>query len=174
MNDRTINIKEVKQAINSAFANVQLPGDKYLLNCASEDESEVENFKGKNWQKWQDIPQEVIDYNYDSLPFLSPLALRFFLPAYMTYGLNNLDSNVLEFTIYKLISPNDSKGLELRELFFFWVSQLTEEQKMAITLFLKYVKVQYEQRQFFPNDADEALQSYWEHCHVYDTALCLY
>jgi hypothetical protein len=173
MNNSTINVKEVKQGINSAFANVQFPGDEYLLNCASKDESEVKIFKGKNWQKWQDIPQKVIDYNYDSLPFLSPLALHFFLPAYMTYGLNNLSSNVLEFTIYKLIPPNNPNDLELRELFFFWVAKLTDEQKAAITLFLKYVKEQYEQLQSLSNDADEALQSYWEHYYVYDKAPCL-
>ncbi|MFM6348518.1 MAG: DUF6714 family protein [Dolichospermum sp.] len=170
MKSLQINSKEVKKRINSAFANIQLPSDEYLLHPACQDESEIEDFKGRHWQKWQDIPQEIIDYNYSSLSFLSPSALRFFLPAYMIYGLDNPNSNVLEFTVYKLIAPNDFNDLELRQIFFDWVSQLSSEQKTAITLFLKYIKQQYEQEeQYISNDANEALQNYWENCHFYDS-----
>lgn len=168
MNDRSINLEEVKKNIEFAFANVQFPGDEYLLDSTCQDESEIEDFKGRNWQRWQDIPPEIIDYNYSSLPFLTPIALLFFLPAYMIYGLENFDSNVLEFTVYKLIPPVNVNGqeLKLKELFLSWVIQLTSDQQRAITLFLEYVKEQYEQLHCTSNDANEALQSYWNNYEI--------
>jgi GH15 family glucan-1,4-alpha-glucosidase len=163
MHQPLISIEEVKTKITSAFSNVQFPGDQFLLRLDSQDESEIEDFIDKNWRRWQNIPQEIIDYNNSSLCFLSPLALRFFLPAYLMYGLDYPDSNTLVFTIYKLIPPDDPK---LREFFSSWVNQLTEEEKAAIALFLRYIKEQYDQMQFTPNDAEEALQGYWNNCEI--------
>jgi|NOAtaT_7_FD_contig_91_75704_length_1265_multi_4_in_0_out_0_2 hypothetical protein len=159
MDQISISIEEVKTKIKLAFINVQFPGDENLLRSDSQDESEIEDFVNKDWQKWQDIPLEIIDYNNSSLCFFSPLALRFFLPAYLTYGLDHFESNTLVFTIYKLIKPDE---LKLKEFFFSWVNQLSFDQRFAITLFLKYIKEQYDQIQCLPNEAEEALQSYWD------------
>jgi hypothetical protein len=154
-----ISIEEVKTKIKSAFINVQFPGDEYLLHPDSQDESEIEEFTGKNWAKWQDIPPETIDYNNGGLCFLSPLAVRFFLPAYLMYSLDHFESNTLLFTIYSLIKSDEPR---LEKFFLSRINELSLEQRSAITLFLKYIKEQYDQMQCFPNEAEEALQSYWD------------
>ncbi|MFM5995246.1 MAG: DUF6714 family protein [Dolichospermum sp.] len=163
MNHLSIKIENLKEKIESAFSKVPLPHDEYLLSPACQDESDIEDFKGKNWKRWQDIPEQVIDCNYSSLPFLSPSALCFFLPAYLMYGLNHMNSSVLEFTIYKLIAPNNSKDKELSELFISWTTQLTFDQKIAVTLFLTYIKENFE---YLSNDANEALESYWNNSKI--------
>jgi len=81
MDQISISIEEVKTKIKLAFINVQFPGDENLLRSDSQDESEIEDFVNKDWQKWQDIPLEIIDYNNSSLCFFSPLALRFFFTS---------------------------------------------------------------------------------------------
>ena len=62
----------------------------------------------------------------------------------------------MPFTIYSLIRGDESYQ---KEFFFSWVNQLTFEQKNAIILFLKYVK---QMKLLTSNDAEEALQSYWD------------
>ena len=153
--------KKVREIIEIAFANIQFPGDENLLHPACQDSTEIESLKGHNWRYWQDIPGNVIDYHYDSLPFLSPEAFQFFLPAYMTYGLENINSNVLIFTIYSLIAPSNSNDPEMMELFLSWVTQLTPEQKDSIFFFLNYIQQESSQVEDGLNDAGQALEGYW-------------
>ena len=157
----SINSKKVRNIIETAFANVQFPGEDYLLHATCQDSMEIDGLKGHSWEYWQDIPNDIIDYHYDSLPFLSPEAFQFFLPAYMIYGLNHKNSNVLTFTIYSLTAPDNPNYPEMMELFLSWIYQLTPEQKNAIVLFLKYNQQEYEQAKEQFNDAAQALKSYW-------------
>ena len=102
-------IEDVKKEIEDAFENVKYPGDEHLLHPRSYDSSEVEDFQGKHWKSWKELPREIINSNHSTLCFLSPEAYPFFLPAYMIYGLEDPpDSNVLMFTVYNLTAPAPS------------------------------------------------------------------
>jgi hypothetical protein len=149
VNVTPVNPEAVKAIIETAFAGVKFPSDENLLRPNSYDESEVRDFVGKNWQRWQDIPKEVIEHNYSSLPFFSTLALIFLLPAYMSLGLEELGSNTATFTVYRL------RPLEDREYFLSWTALLTSEQTKSINLFLHCAQ------EYGLDGATEALQNYW-------------
>jgi hypothetical protein len=147
----------VKEKIKSAFANVHFPDDDSLLSPDSKDEEEIKDFKGKNWQNWEDVPKDIIDYNHSSLPFFSPSALIFLMPAYMMAGLNDTTTNTLLFTLFAL-TPNQNSGEpNPTEYFLSWTTQLTPDQRTSIVLFLEYI-----QEQINPEFASKALQSYWK------------
>ncbi|MBW4497541.1 MAG: hypothetical protein KME26_31645 [Oscillatoria princeps RMCB-10] len=159
MSEFQVSAELVKQKIKEAFYGVEFPGDEHLLNPKSFDDSEIEDFKGKGWKLWENIPGEIIKYNYCSLPFFSPEAFLFVLPAYMIYALDNPQSNVSDFTVYSLTDTSDKS--EIREIFASRVSLFTEIQKEAIALFLEYEADQYDYRRYPSNPASKALQSYW-------------
>ena len=50
----------------------------------------------------KDVPDELIAKLNESLPLLSPKALRYYLPRYMEFGLLNQDHIVFELTLYHL------------------------------------------------------------------------
>ncbi len=161
MSDFKASAELVKQKIKEAFAGVQFPGDEHLLNPKSFDDSEIEDFKGKGWKLWENIPGEIINYNYCSLPFFSPEAFLFVLPAYMIYALDNFESNVSDFTVYSLTDTSDYTESEIDEIFASRESLFTEHQKEAIALFLEHEAEQYDSRGYPSNPAYKALQSYW-------------
>ncbi len=155
-------IEEVKKEIEDAFENVKYPGDEHLLHPQSYEESEVEDFQGKHWKSWKELPKETIDYNRSTLCFLSPEAYPFFLPAYMIHGLENPDSDMLTSTVYNLTVPDPSDPGQ-REYVLSQMSKFTSEQKKAITSFLECVKEQDDEYdEYDREDADKALQSYWK------------
>jgi hypothetical protein len=157
-----IDVDSVRERIESAFADVRFPKDKLLLHPRSQDEYEIRDFKGKNWQKWQDVPKEIIDYNHCSLPFFSSSALIFLLPAYMMVSLDDLTTNTFLFTLFALMPNQNSGEPNPTKYFLDWADRLTPEQKAAITLFLEYVEQEEEEPDSESNFALQALQSYWK------------
>jgi hypothetical protein len=148
MNISSIDPDSVKANVKIAFASIKCPPDEQLLRPGCEGDSlEIKDFLSKNWEDWSNIPKEIIERNYCSLPFFSKSALLFVLPAYICAGLDDLGNNVAVFTAYRLDPMSDS------DFFVSWTSSLTMEQKTAVSLFLKCA-----------NDLDsasESLENYW-------------
>jgi hypothetical protein len=145
-----IDLKSAKGSLEIAFAGVQFPGDTNLLRPDSQDDSDIKDFMGKGWHSWKDVPPEMVEYNHCSLPFFSPAALVFFLPAYMSAGLEDLSGNTATFTVYRLRPSED------QEHFLKWTALLTPAQKNSIALFLQYAS------SHSLDGASTALESYWK------------
>jgi hypothetical protein len=151
-------IDSLKRIIGDAFGEITHPGDDQLLASDCFDVGEVENFRQSNVPtKWQQLAPSVIDYNYGSLPFLSPSAYRFFLPAYLIRALDTFrdaTNNVIEFVIYALTAPDDPI---LLKHFLTQQSLLNSTQRKAIHQFLKTIEDHYPP---LSNDAATAA-TYW-------------
>jgi hypothetical protein len=83
-----VNQLEALDAIRTAFADSQYPGDDYLLGSleGSEPGQEIKPFIGQT--DWKIITADVLDAHAGSLNFFSEAGLRFFLPAYLVADLN--------------------------------------------------------------------------------------
>jgi hypothetical protein len=146
---KSIDLAAAQAILETAFEGVQFPGDENLLRADCQDDSEIRDFVGKGWHSWQEIPRATINHNYCSLPFFSPSALIFLLPAYMSAGLDDLSSNEATFTVYRLRPSED------RDYFLKWTALLTSAQKKSIALFLQCAI------EYGLDGATAALDSYW-------------
>ena len=133
--------RELSDFIADAFRNVRL-GDGIGMfeadaadNYASEEQREVARQKDRsNWIEWGDIPSTEIDSSHWILCFVDAEGMRFLLPAYMMFALENYDksnSASVDSVIYALERGNDAfeGNAEL----------LSQCQKSAIVGFLKYM-----------------------------------
>jgi hypothetical protein len=122
-----MDVQELTDKIDQAFSNVPYPGDEKVASCPCPECEDVRrDFCG---QTPATIESEVIAHNFESLRLFSPEAYQFFLPAYLLYSINDLDSDVLVWVLFSLARP--SKG-HLR-LF-------SNPQKEAVLEFVKWVQ----------------------------------
>jgi hypothetical protein len=130
-------VKNVRILIESAFADVQYPGDDKITEhkICPECDDLAEHFRGTTWRnhKLSNLRQ------YQSgLTLFAPAALQFFLPAFMLESLENWrDFDDLPFSILHLCLPSDAeespelkKHREDRFLIF------TQQQREAIANYL--------------------------------------
>lgn len=105
---------------------------------------------------WPKVPGDVLEYHCDSFPLFTPLAFRYYLPAFVLYALANPDSAVSRWVIEKL--------RDLGQPDEFWVSRadFNEAQKAAIRRVLHFV---YESPAFqkYRPDSFDALILWGEH-----------
>jgi len=82
---------KLKAEIEAAFADVQYPGDRNLVETRnSEDLDAAEFFRGVKWQDWKEKPGQLLSPVVNSyLFFLSPAAFRYYLPLYMIFTLTD-------------------------------------------------------------------------------------
>src|SRR5579864_9713638 len=80
------------QHIDEAFRGMEYPGDENIVmeNSALDLESQKikDLLKGRHWR---DLPFEVMDHLRTALPFLTPEAYRFYVPAFMAYSVTDFD-----------------------------------------------------------------------------------
>ena len=81
----------------------------------------------------KEVPDDLLHYHGDSIPLLSPIAFRYFLPRYVEFTYNNPDANATDNLLYNL-SPDD-KNSE------FWKGRcdsFTKQEKQVIIQYLQY------------------------------------
>ena len=146
--------ESIKDQIREAFANVPYPGDDDLVGHKCEECKEVEaRFKG---QAWQELSSDTIDSYYFALSLFTPPAFRYYLPAFMIFTLENLDSgsSAVDTTVFSLCpldSDNDSfQFIRVR------CDAITTRQKDVVRVFLRVVEGHGYQR-----DVASAFSSYW-------------
>lgn len=87
-----MSVSELVAAISAAFADVPYPGDDDLVSgdvsYDREYRSVAQAFRGKDWRE---LSLDFVFVHKDDLPFLSPAALRYFLPAYLLACLQHAD-----------------------------------------------------------------------------------
>ena len=84
-------------------------------------------------RRWQDVRDSDIEAEYSALCFLDAKGFRYYIPAYMTWTLNNYavsQSVTSDCTIYAFTHDTEDKDPRF--------AALNEPQKRAIALFLRY------------------------------------
>jgi hypothetical protein len=124
----------VVRVIEDAFAAVPRPGDEELLHEDCADDNDIKSLYGI--PHWRDVSDEVVEYEYAALFFLSPAGLRHFLPAYMSYSLRHPDSGhaVVGSTVFALTPmPNEpTRSFSLSKFTLF-----DDAQRAAVVAFLE-------------------------------------
>lgn len=91
-------------AFCEAFADAPRPTrDEIALHQCEECEKVRADFSA---YAVADVPDEVVEYHADSIPFLSPLAFRYYLPRYVRLTCENPDTNATDFVLFNLC-PDD-------------------------------------------------------------------
>ncbi|MHB1037231.1 MAG: DUF6714 family protein [Pirellulales bacterium] len=132
-------VKQLTDAVRRAFWDVSYPGDDILLADDCYDLHELERLQFREWNShWANVPDNVIEQHANSLPFLSPEAYRFYLPAFIIYTLEKPESSapVLPFVVYDLMDTAEGR----RDCYERRIALLSPEQKCAVLDFLQYVR----------------------------------
>ena len=140
----TDTMQEAAQAVDVGFSRVERPANEELLHPRCMDDGDLlELYEVTDWREMRD---ELIVRSYAAPSFLSAAGFRYFLPAFLSYGLRNPDSPefVIESTIFHL-TPGDDFTESRFTLF-------DGPQRHAIRLFLEAMAPQYEV---------EAAVAYW-------------
>ncbi len=110
-------------------------------------------------ERWEDVPDDLIESHPSILTFLDAKGFRYYLPAYMVWALRNLGSDSLsvDFTIYAL-SPSRLPGFRRWSLERYGI--FNSGQATAICRFLRFMA------DCSGGDADDrvarkALDRYW-------------
>ena len=112
------------------------------------------------WKYWGEIPENVIRTFSDALCFVDPEGMRFLLPAFMLYAVNNYDksdSNTVDSAIYALDRGIDAFGHH--------EAMLSQEQKEAVISFLKFMAFEAGEDNV---DTEVATRAYVNHWVKYD------
>jgi len=149
-------IKAAVTSIEEAFATSGYPGDDHIAHHQNYNPSDgwncAEVFRGKAWQDVE--PAALIKC---AIPFLTPEAFRYFLPAYMLGKLlHPTEADVAgDFIVYSLVPPKEDDHLVA------WRKQLeplTPAQKRAVRMFLEVIA--NDPDDIF-RDAQNALDGFW-------------
>lgn len=93
-------IKLFKYRAQATFMDVPQPDDDNIVgHKCYECETVRRDFSGK---KWGEVSAEIVKRNYDKLPLFTPEAFHFYLPAYLTHAVEDLEGDLAEFTFYQI------------------------------------------------------------------------
>lgn len=131
-------MRNTTAAIREAFDAVPVPGK--IRDIAPHECLECEELAKALMNKpYHELPANLVDQFYESLPLLSPQALHHYLPAWLLRALENPGAEVMEFTIYHL-SPSPKSITESKAYFEERFSVFDRKQREAIADFLLDVK----------------------------------
>ena len=134
--------KEVARQIEGAFADVSYPRDIRLTEGSSSDAFETEQFL-KN-RKWQDLELNELVRNHESVFFLTPEALRYYIPAFLLSSvLNYKEANPIPDTLIFLLTPPATEDPASRIRFNARFGQFNKAQRQTIKAFLEFIRDEY-------------------------------
>ncbi len=143
------------EEITAAFAGLEPPADDKLLHPECMDDVDVLDFYGG--LRREDMSDEKIVYNYAALTPFSAAAFQYYLPVYLIWTLQNLDS--VEYATESALLALDP-GTEREMLHDFRKSKFalfTKPQVAAVKRLLWRVAEHPDLGEF----ADNALVNYW-------------
>jgi len=151
----------IVRQIEEAFREVPYPGD----GCLTEGHSS-EAFDIANWLKrrrWQDLGREELSRNHESLFFMTPQAIRYYLQAFLLASvLHYHEANPLPSTVlFFLTFPKNSED---RSRFRARFHLLTKPQSDAIRAFLEFIRDEYPEDYLQGNEIGEMLDWWSGHC----------
>lgn len=126
----------LEDEVKEGFADVPHPGANGIVDSDDWESLNLQNtFAALDWKT---LPSEVIAHNFDQLPLFSPVAFRFFLPAYLLFSLKAEDVNdpVCQHTIYTLTPSKVDDNT--RQFYLERLKLFTPQQIEVVHSFLNY------------------------------------
>jgi hypothetical protein len=157
---RKSTVEDLAKEIESAFQDVTYPGDDNLVYDNSGRYWDVrEAAQAFKSQHWKTIPLKVIVSNRDHLPFLTPAAFHFFLPAFLLASLlHPVEADTLNDNLIYLLTPPDETDRRKNWLLSI-ANKSSSEQKAVIIAFMKF-KME-EEPAMYEDDAKVAIE-FWK------------
>ena len=88
--------------IETAFSDARRPSDEELFSY--DDEGALDILRGR---RWQDVPDDELDYHSCALATLSAHGFAYFLPAFMRAALRHPHLGFSDAVVQALTPPND-------------------------------------------------------------------
>jgi hypothetical protein len=155
---------EVVAEIENAFKGISLGNGIGLYEaeaidiCASDKKTLQARFKDReSWQKWTEIPAEVIGSFYSALCFVDIEGMRFLLPAYIKYAVENYESSSsasIDSPIYALLSNPVFAQSGIDEYF-------SPEQYAVFAKFLRFMVLEAGEEFVDAFCASQAYEKHW-------------
>jgi hypothetical protein len=153
---RRLDSRTVKLQIETAFVGVSYPGDDQLISSPQYyDAAQARDaFKGR---KWKELDVDFLRRNKDALGCFTPLAFRYFLPAFMIISLlEPRRSDVIPLYVCLALGPPKDTDKEMLRQFERRMSVFSPSQRSAIASFLMYAS-----EYAGSAEARHALRRYW-------------
>jgi hypothetical protein len=149
--------EEVAEQIRRAFSAAPYPGDNRLTQGSSLEATQVSNFlKGR---RWQDLGVEELALNHESLFFMTPEAIRYYIPAFLIASVRHYDdSDKIPGTLLFFLNPCAMTDSEYASRFRERFDVFDHSERGAITAFLEFLRDMHSED--FPTSTgrDEASQ----------------
>ena len=137
----------VAREVCDAFASEALPTGQPVTIQTYDDEGASATFEGR---RWQEVSAHELALVTASLHFLSPPAVRAYLPAFLVAALQAPRSGIADCAVAFVKPP---KGNPLRVSYYAWWSLLSPRQHAAVIAFLRAMP------ECMPGENSEAIQS---------------
>jgi len=148
---------DLVRQITMAFAEVKYPGSDHLVAGHSLEALEIAGFLGE--RPWQDLRLDELVYNHASIFFMTPEAIRSYLPAYLNASvLHYREADQIPDSIMFLLSPPAAGDLNGKARFRARFAPLTDAQLNAIRAFLQYLHDEHAEDYPTEDNGDEALK----------------
>lgn len=151
--------KNLITRIEEAFEDVSYPGDDNIVANTIDPEGQwIKNDLQET--HWKDLLQDrdKLFRHYPSILFFTPLAFKFFLPAYLIMAIDFDESDMVGETLINTLAPKPH-GLKSAQDLIEDVEVLTLNQKMVSKQFLQFIRDEY-----LPDSDDipaQALNVFW-------------
>ena len=155
---------ELIQRIHRAFTGTVRPNsDDIIIGNPYDDIESEELYEKLKDLNWVEIPSNVAWHRPDQLSFLTPDALRYFLPGYIIACIDDPDeADVLwDNVVWELIPPPDTNGERFKYpkgRFARLVLGMTAEQREAV---YEYVRFDYCESDEITRQRIEPALQYW-------------
>ncbi len=130
---------ELIKRIESAFREEKYPGDDGLTHGSSMEAVEVGDFLRA--RRWQDLRLGELARNHASLFFMTPEALRYYIPAFLVAAVRDYDdSDQIPSSLLSLLSPFALNDSDYQTRFRQRYELFNDSQRDAIRAFLEYLR----------------------------------
>ncbi len=129
----------LKEAIQTAFAEVPYPGDNNITRCpyhCRPCQEITDYFKGKGWEGH--AVEDLRDH-HTALSLITAEAFHYFLPAFMLASLESYNSTDI---LPDSIRFHFEFDLDHRDHFLVRMTKFSDEQRRVIIEFLRYMEIQ--------------------------------
>ena len=139
---------KIIQNIKKAFRWTPYPGNENIV-CSYIDEGyfTYKSFRKKHWRK---VDLEMVFKQRESLIFMTPSAIRFYIPAFMIAALTDTEGIDVGLNIIFFVLRDMKKDFQI----------FSKREKEGIKAYLEYF-VHYPYDSFSKNDAIKVLGLYW-------------
>jgi hypothetical protein len=148
--------RELAERVERAFADVRYPGDDRIVEEPAS--AEALELMGKFRQRhWSLVPLPVIIEERASLPFFTPEAFHFFVPAFLHAALiYPAETDTLTENLFHVLTPPERP--EAMERFSARLARFTQPQREVLR---RFVLSFADAEEYLPDEKRERAHRYW-------------